>query len=205
LLAVEAPPTADMATMMNRGAAAAQSDCLVLLDSPVESLTRDWLARLVGFAGQPGVGAAGGKTLTADGRVETVGMLVSDGLPLPMLHGAVAADEGPLGIGQVPFNLSAVSGAVAICRETFNKLGGLDGDVGSLAVVDLCLRAHELGMRSVSAPDAVVRRIGDATPRNDLAALHAFRVRWRHRLGRDPYFNPGYYGDRGDFAARPDV
>jgi glycosyltransferase involved in cell wall biosynthesis len=202
---VEAPNAAGVATLMNLGASAAESDYLVLLDHPVESLTRDWLARLVGFASQPDVGAAGGKTLTPDGRVENAGILLSDGLPLPLLNGADAADEGPLGIARVPCNLSAVSGAVAIRRETFNKLGGIVEDVGPLGVVDFCLRAREDGMRIVSAPDVVVRRIGKAEPVNDLAALHTFRMRWRDRLGRDPYFNPGYYGDRGDLAARPDV
>jgi GT2 family glycosyltransferase/SAM-dependent methyltransferase len=205
LVGVEAPPAAGVATLMNLGASAAESDYLLLLDGPVESLTRDWLARLVGFASQPEVGAAGGKTLTADGRVENVGVLLSDGLPLPLLHGAHAGDEGPLGIARVPCNLSAVSGAVAIRNETFTTLGGLVEDVGPLGVVDFCLRAREDGMRIVSAPDAVVRRTGTAVPVNDLPALHAFRMRWRDRLGRDPYFNPGYYGDRGDLAARPDI
>jgi hypothetical protein len=205
LVAVEARNGADAATLMNAGASAAESDYLVLLDSPVESLTRDSLVRLVGFASQPGVGAAGGKALTVDGLVENVGIALSDGLPLPLLQGADAREPGPLGIARVPCNLSAVSGAVAIRHEIFDKLGGVAEDVGPLGVADLCLRAREHEMRIVSAPDAVVRRVGKGAPVNDLTALYAFRLRWRHRSGRDPYFNPGYYGDRGDLATRPDV
>ncbi len=205
VVAVSAPHSADLARLMNTGVAAVDSECLVLLDGPVESLTRDWLARLVGFANQPGVGAVGAKTLAADGRVENSGIVVSDGLPLPVLLGADAGDPGPHGMARVPCNLSAVSGAVAIHRATFAELGGIDEQLGSLGVIDFCLRAREREMRIVSAPDAVVRRTGPASPSNALGALYAFRMRWRDRLGSDPYYNPGYYGDRGDFAFRPEV
>lgn len=205
LVAVEAPLGAGAAVRINMGAAAAESDYLVVLDGPVESLTRDWLVRLVGFASQPEVGAAGGKVLAADGRVENAGVLLSDGLPLPLLHGADPGRERPLSIGRVPFNLSAVGGAVAIRHETFIEFGGLVEQLGPLGVVDFCLRARERGMRIVSASDAVLRRTDRAVPVNDLAALHAFRMRWRDRLGRDPYFHPGYYGDRGDFVFRPEL
>jgi GT2 family glycosyltransferase len=205
LVPVEAPNDSSVPRMMNHGAAAAQSEYLVVLDSPVEALTRDWLMRLVGFASQREVGAAGAKTLTADGRVDNVGIVISDGIPLPLLHGADAADAGPLGMALVPCNLSAVSGAVAIRRGTFEKLDGIVEGLGPLGVVDLCLRARAEGMSIVSASDAIVRRTATAAPVNDLAALHAFRARWRDTLGRDPYFNPGYYGGRGDFVARPEV
>jgi GT2 family glycosyltransferase len=205
LVPVPAPHTTDLARLMNAGAAAVDSECLVLLDGPVEGLTRDWLMRLIGFATQAGVGAAGAKTLAADGRVENSGIVISDGLPLPVLHGADPGHPGPHGMARVPCNLSAVSGVVAIQRETFFELGGIDEHMGALGVIDFCLRARERGMRIVSAPDAVVRRTGSAGPSNALGALYAFRMRWRDRLGSDPYFNPGYYGDHVDFASRPDV
>jgi glycosyltransferase involved in cell wall biosynthesis len=205
VVAIEAPPDAGWAAAINTGASAAESEYLVGLDGPVESLTRDWLSRLVGFASQPEVGAAGGKVLAADGRVDNAGVLLSDGLAMPVLHGAHAGRERPLGIGRIPFNLSAVSGAVAIRHETFNQFGGLDEPLGPLGIADYCLRARESGMRIVSASDAVLRRVELAVPVNDLAALHAFRMRWRDRVGRDPYFHPGYYSDRGDFMFRPDV
>jgi GT2 family glycosyltransferase len=205
MLTVEASPSAGVGAMVNAGAAAAGSDCLVLLDGPVESLTRDWLARLVGFADQRGVAAVGAKTLTLDGRVEHAGVMLSDGLPLPVLHGAEAGEAGPLGIGLLPCNLSAVRGVVATGRKTFSELEGIDEQLGELGVIDFCLRAREAGMRIVSAPDVIVRHLSHAPPINDLVALYALTMRWRNRLGRDPYFNPGFYSDRADFTERPGI
>jgi O-antigen biosynthesis protein len=205
LRTVGAPTHAPRAELINRAARATDADHLVLLEAPVEALSRDWLSRLVGFASQPGVGAVGAKTVSADGRVENAGVVLADGWPLSMLYGADASEAGPLGIARAPGNLCAVSGVVATRRETLELLGGLDDELGELTEVDFCLRARERGMRIVSAPDALVRSVRPTPPVNDLAALATFRARWRERLGRDPYLNPGYWGDRGDFVPRPGV
>jgi hypothetical protein len=202
---VEAAPGCSVATLMNIGASAADADYLVLLDEPVESLTRDWLARLIGFAAQAGVGAAGARTLATNGRVEQAGIVLPDGIPLPVLHGANSAEWGGVGIGRLVCNLSAVSGVVATRQDTFCEAGGIDDQVGVLGVIDFCLRVGEKGMRIVSVPDVIFRHIRQAPTVNDLPALHAFRMRWRNRLGRDPFFNPSYYADRADFRVRPGI
>jgi hypothetical protein len=178
------------------------AEFLVFLSEPVEAVTPEWLARLVGYAGEAGVGAAGGKTLAPDGRVEHAGVVVARGLPLPALHGCPPEVGGPVAITEIASNFAALSGTVATSRAIFELLGGLDAALRSLALPDYCLRAHERGLRVVSVPDAIGRRLPGTAPTNDLAALVGFRRRWGHRLPRDPYLNPNFLDHRGDYAPR---
>ena len=79
---------------------------------------------------QPGVAAVGATTLAPDGRVEQGGIAIDDGLPVPMMFATGAGDPGPLGVGVLPANVSAVSGVVAFGGEAFRTLGGLDPELG---------------------------------------------------------------------------
>ena len=167
----------------------ADADVVVLCEGTVEPLTRLWLARLAGFAQQPGVAAVGARTLAPDGRVERSGIAIAAGLPLPLLFASGAGDPGPLGIGLLPANAAAVAGVVACPGEALRRLGGLEPELGELAVADYCLRAGAAGMRVVSAPDVLLRRIGREAPANDLGALQRFRRRWAGELADDPYFD----------------
>ncbi|HEX5711867.1 MAG TPA: glycosyltransferase [Solirubrobacterales bacterium] len=177
----------DLATL---AAELGDADVVVLCEGPVEPLTRLWLARLAGFAQQPGVGAVGARTLAPDGRVERSGIAIAAGLPLPLLYASAAGDPGPLGIGLLPANAAAVAGVVAYPGPALRELG-LERELGELASADYCLRAEAAGMRIVSAPDVLLRRVGRPTPANDLAALRRFRERWSGELAADPYFELG--------------
>jgi glycosyltransferase involved in cell wall biosynthesis len=177
--------------------ACADADVVVLCERPVEPLTRLWLARLAGFARQPGVAAVGARTLAPDGRVEQSGFAIDSGLPLPLMYGAGAGEPGPLGIGILPANVAAVAGTVAFDGEALRRLGGLEAGAGENAVPDYCLRGLTAGLRIVSAPDVLLRRLGPPSPVNDLAGLERFRHRWARAFPRDPYFDPS--------AGRPGV
>jgi hypothetical protein len=104
------------------------------------------------------------------------------------MFAAAAADPGPLGIGLLPANVSAVGGVVAIDGEIFRCLGGLEDGWGELALLDYCLRGLSAGLRVVSAPDVLLRRLGRPGVGNDLAALERFQRRWAGEFERDPYF-----------------
>ena len=168
----------------------AGADVVVLCEGAVEPLTRLWLARLAAFAQQPGVGAVGARTLAPDGRVERSGIAIAAGLPLPLLYASGAGDPGPLGIGLLPSNAAAVAGVVAYPGAALRELG-LDRELGELASADYCLRAGAAGLRVVSAPDVLLRRLGRPAPANDLGALRRFRARWAGEIGADPYFELG--------------
>jgi O-antigen biosynthesis protein len=188
-------PATDPIAALATGARATRAEHLVLMQSPAIGLTHDWMTRLCGYCTDPAIGAAGPVVLSADGRIERAGVAVTGGLPLFLLHGLDAIMGGP-----TVLNVSAVTGVVATRRETFERLDGLRNDLGELALVDYCLRATTSGMRVVTIPDARLRAIPDGGPVNDFAAIWRLRGAWGPALARDPYYNPGYRQDRGDFT-----
>lgn len=192
---VATDPAPDPIAALASAAGACRAEHLVLMQSPAVGLTHDWMTRLAGYCTDPAIGAAGPVVLSADGRIERAGVAVTGGLPLFLLHGLDAIMGGP-----TVLNVSAVTGVVATRRETFEQLNGLRSDLGELALVDYCLRATASGLRIVTIPDARLRAIPDAGPVNDLAAIWRLRSAWGPAVARDPYYNPGYRQDRGDFT-----
>ncbi len=106
------------------------------------------------------------------------------------------------GYGTSVHNVSAVSGALLTPTGTLRELGGLDPAFGALALIEYCLRVSEAGRRVVTVPDARLRMTVPDDPINDLPATWALRRRWSQRHTGDPYYNPGYRTDRGDFSRR---
>jgi GT2 family glycosyltransferase/SAM-dependent methyltransferase len=200
---VATDPTADQAAALCTAAAATLADCLVLMQSPVIGLTHDWLRRLLGYCIDPAIAAAGPIVLAPDGRINQAGVAIAEGIPLFLTHGSDTTHEGPLGFGTAVFNVSAVSGVVATRRDVFQELNGLRGTMGDLALIDYCLRALRSGKRIVTIPDARLRTIGPDNATNDITAIWQLRRAWQATLPHDPYYNPNYRQDRGDFAPHP--
>jgi len=169
-------------------AAAEGLDMVVFVDGVAIPVTHGWLARLAGFAGQPGVGAAGAKLVSATGLVEHAGFAFAGGVPVPLMTGSAAGESGPLGMSILPSNVSAVGGVLAAPAQLLHDLGGLDRHLGPLALPDFCLRAREQGLRSVLVGDSVLRRPHGTVAENDLPHLAAFQARWAG-IANDPYFD----------------
>jgi GT2 family glycosyltransferase/SAM-dependent methyltransferase len=205
LVPADGPDVASRSALLNRAARTTSAEQIVLLEClvEVEADADAWLARLLGYAAQPAIGAVGGKVLAPDGRVEHAGIVIGDGRPLPAHHGADGEDPGHLANLHVAGNWSAVSGVVMTPRATFAALGGLDTSLGALATVDYCLRLRAEGRRIVLVPDAISRRREPLRPvANDVVALERMRARWQAALPRDPYYNPSFWQGRGDFTPR---
>jgi GT2 family glycosyltransferase/SAM-dependent methyltransferase len=197
---VPTDPAADQPTALSSAAAATQADYLVLMQSPVIGLTHDWLRRLLSYCTDTAIAAAGPIVLAPDGRITHAGVAITDGIPLFLMHGFDGTQHGPLGWGTAVFNVSAVSGVIATRREIFDSLHGLRSEMGHLALIDYCLRASRSGKRTVTIPDARLRTIGPDHATNDLTAIRQLRQAWRAALPHDPYYNPNYRQDRGDFT-----
>jgi GT2 family glycosyltransferase len=196
---IQADPEAGFAALLGLAASAGSSPLLLWLDGPLEGSAPGWLEALAGHATADGVGAAGGKVLSTEGRVERAGVVVSDGVPLGVAHGARRDDVGAGAGLVVATNRSAVAGAVMASRRRWDELGGLDPSVGRLAEVDFCLRLRALGDRVVLVPDALLRRRGVAAPPLDLQARRRFAARWAGS-GPDPFYNPAYWQERASHA-----
>ena len=156
--------------------------------------------RLLGYCGEAEIAAAGPVVLAPDGRIADSGVAVIAGVPLFMRHGESGSSGGAFGFGTAVFNVTAVGEMLATRRETFEALGGLRAQLGDLALIDDRLRAADKGLRTVTVADARVRSCDAERPVNDLAAVSRLRADYGARL-TDPYYNPGFRADRGDFIA----
>jgi GT2 family glycosyltransferase len=200
IMVVSADPVADQAAALNAAVAQARSTRLVLMQALTEGITHDWLARLLGYAQQASIGAAGPIVVARDGRLSQAGIAIPEGVPLWINHGRPASVAPPV-VG----NVSAVSGVLATRRETFDALEGLDTSFGDLALLVYCLSAQERGLRTVLVPDARLRIALRDRPNNDLPAIWRLRDRWAARHDSDPYYNPCYRTDQADYSRRPQV
>lgn len=170
---------------------------VLLMQTSAAGLTHDWLTRLIGYSAQPGVAAAGPVMLTSDGRIDSAGVALPDGVPLHLLQGRATTSAPPAAM-----NPTAVSGALLTAAERYRDLGGLDPAFGELALIHYCLRARESGQRTVLVPDARLKLTGADRRTNDLPALRALYRYWAEHLGSDAFYNAGYLSDRGDLALR---
>jgi SAM-dependent methyltransferase len=178
-----------------------RTEHMLLMQTPLLGLSHDWLRRLVGYSAQPRIAAVGPVVLSDDGRIAYAGVAIPAGLPLPLLHGLDGA-AAP----SAAANVVAIDGALVTDTQVYRELTGLDPGAGSLALVDYCLRAErDRGLRTVLVPDARMRMIGvDSTP-NDLPRLWELGHRFRQTHAGDPYYNPQFYRDRGDFRSRTEL
>ena len=103
------------------------------------------------------------------------------------------------GYGTSVYNVSAVSGVLATSRAIYHQLGGLNPQLGDLAPIDYCLRAHDQHLRIVTVPDARLQATTPDPTTNHLPNLRALRHHWTQTHTHDPYYNPTYRTDRGDF------
>jgi GT2 family glycosyltransferase len=189
-----AHPTQALAAAAER----ATAEHLLLMQTPAVGLTHDWLTRLLGYSSQEGIAAAGPVLLAPDGRIRHAGIAIPQGLPLHLHYGEPARAAPP-----AVYNLSAVSGVLCTRRSTYTKLGGLRAEHRDLALIDYCLRAGDQQLRTVIVPDARLRTAGaggDILTTNDLPALWHLRTTWAQSHTHDPYYNPNYRTDRGDFV-----
>jgi GT2 family glycosyltransferase len=189
--------------VLNNGAARhAAGDVLLLLNNDIAMLQRDWLSELVGQVMQPGVGAAGGKLLYPDGRIQHAGVTTDlRGFPRHLLRYAAGDDPGPFGLLGSARDVWGVTGAcLAIRREVFFAVGGLN-EVFALSYndVDLCLRLTAAGYRIVWTPWSVLEhrelasRPPDHSPsRRDAAdaELRRLQADWGAFVQSDSYLHP---------------
>ncbi len=193
-------PGTDPTTALATAADTATAEHLLLMQTPAQGLTHDWLTRLLGYSHQPGIAAAGPVLLSPDGRIQNAGIALPDGIPLHLLHGTRSSMDLFFGYGTSVYNVSAVSGVVATARATYRALGGLRPGLRELSLIDYCLRAPD---RIVIVPDTRLRATGPDPAINDLEAMRELRATWTATHGHDPYYNPNYRTDRGDFERRP--
>ncbi len=194
-----ADPPADPASALAAAATAATADHLLLMQTPAMGLTHDWLTRLIGYSNQPQIAAAGPILLAPDGRIQQAGIAIPEGIPLHLLYGTRSSMDNFFGYGTSVYNVSAVSGVLITPRDTYHHLGGLNPEFKDMTLIDYCLRATDQRQRIVIVPDARLRTTGPDPATNDLPTIWHLRHTWARTHTHDPYYNPNYRTDRGDF------
>lgn len=184
----------------NLGAAAAAGEVLLLVNNDTIVNDRLWLRRIATYAMQSDVGIVGCKLLYADGTIQHDGVIL--GVQGVAGHDAVGLDESDPKIRfDYTREVSAVTGAcLAIRRELFEQLGGLDVTAG-VAFNDtlLCLAALGQGYRNIVIKEPLLihfesrSRGFDDTP--EKAALFRREARYARRhhdrlFKDDPYYSP---------------
>jgi GT2 family glycosyltransferase len=175
-------------------AEAAAGELLLFLDPAFEATTPDWLDALVQVGLRPGVGAVGGRLLTADATLEHIGLVLGlAGVAGRPLVGIPAGYPGYFGSALLMRTVSAVTADCLLTpRHVFARTGVtaplLKGDADG---VDYGLRVGQAGLRVVFTPACTLRRRRTA-PVPGIGDAEAARLRaaWGSRLDRDPYYNP---------------
>ena len=199
IITIPTSPDTDRAAALAAAADAASAEHLLLMQAPAIGLTHDWLTRLIGYSNQPQIAAAGPVVVAADGRIQQAGIAIPNGIPLHLLYGVRSSMDHFFGYGTSVYNVSAVGGVFVTRRDSYHQLGGLNPELGDLALIEHCLRATDARQRVVIVPDARLRATGPDTTTNDLPAIWRLRQIWAQNHTHDPYYNPNYRSDRGDF------
>lgn len=199
----------NFARTVNRAAARANGELLLLLNDDVEVVDEDWLEIMVGYALQDRAGAVGARLLYPDGTIQHAGMLAGcEGVAEHLYKGRSAHISGYLNRARLPQDLSIVAGAcMLVRREAFIELGGLD-ETFPVAYndIDFCLRLRRDGWRVLYAPEATLVHRESAS----FGSYHAeredehrrdetrMRDRWGALLDDDPMHNPNLALDASD-------
>lgn len=181
----------NFSSKMNRGAAIARGEYLLMLNDDVELLTPDWLEQLVGLAQQPGVGLVGTALYFEDGSIQHLGHRYERGaaghVGFGLMPGALV-DPGQLATTR------EVSGVTAACAlvpaALFADVGGFSDEfAGNYNDVDLAQKIGDLG-RHILVLGRVKLYHFESRTRDAKVLPHEtdrLHARWGRRLQHDRF------------------
>lgn len=180
---------------VNAGALASDGEHILLLNDDIETITPDWLERLVMYSRLPGVGAVGAKLLFGDERLQHAGVVFDEVGPGHIYRGFAGQHGGYFDMLRVANNFQAVTGACLMTRRAvFEEVGGL-----SLLLplnfndIDYCLKVRSQGYRVVFDPDTVLFHYESSSREAKVHEWEINLLQQRHGvLACDPFYNPGF-------------
>jgi GT2 family glycosyltransferase len=196
---------------INRGVDLASGRYLLLLNNDIEIVDPTWLKEMVACFGYPNIGIVGARLLYPDRTIQHAGVIVGlGGLAGHWFSKEPLTEVGPMGRLAVRQCLSAVTGAaMLVSRDCFAATGPFNEEAFAISYndVDFCLRARQLGFRTVWTPFATLIHHESATRGSDERpeAIERFRreqgcLRTLHHTDSidDPAFNPWYSRNRSN-------
>lgn len=188
--------------------AVAQTDATIigLLNNDVEVIHSGWMHEMVGHAVRPDIGCVGAKLHFADSTIQHAGVALGIGPVAGHIFAKASAfAPGYLNYLQVTRNSTAVTGAcLFLRRDLYEHVGGLNAE--NLAVtcndVDLCLKTHKAGYRTLWTPHAVLLHHESASRGQDISPEKKMRLEqeqaymiktWSLNCHQDPYLNANLF------------
>ena len=176
---------------MNRGAAVAKGEYLLMLNDDIEVVTPEWIDRMLGLVQQPGVGMVGATLFFEDGTVQHLGHLY---------HRSAA---GHAGFGLTPGRDASfeeltitreVSGVTAACAllptEVFREVGGFSvAFPGNYNDVDLSLKVRSTGYAILNTGSARLYHFESRTRDAQVLPeeIESLRRRWDAMMQLDEF------------------
>ncbi|MEM9038656.1 MAG: glycosyltransferase [Actinomycetota bacterium] len=214
---VETSGPFNFSAKMNRGAAEASGEFLLLLNDDTELVDPGSIDELIGLVTGPAEGPdgaagavamAGARLWFADGTLQHGGHVYHHDLMHACLGwGGEVPGPWPLRPLAVARECSGVTAAAALVRrDVFDRVGGFPADLPlNYNDVDLSLKIRADGHRIVWTPNATWFHFESRTRESRLLdEEYAFiNTRWHHEINNDPYYNPNLAPDRSDWLERP--
>ena len=176
-----------------------RSDFIALLCDPLIGFSPGWLSRLAGQAAQPNIGVVTPKLIYQNGFVHSNGViLLPDVIAQNLSEGTETDDIGYFGWAKLRRSYTAVSEkCFLVKKQQLDLVGGLSEDFHSTnyAVIDLCLKLREQGLRNVLCPSIELSLQEDYGKSNSInlpieADKLLMEQKWLPWIKNDPAFNP---------------
>ena len=197
-----------MPALLNAAASEMDADVAVFMENTAEVLSHNWVGELLSQAMRNGVGAAGPKIISADGRLMHCGTVVGMGGWRGSPYQGSEDDRGNERKRTFTNTVRRVSGLSSVCMmvrmETFFNVGCFDESFCFAGFdTEFCLRMAGRGYASVYTPRALIKSyvpiasIADAQEQDIQRCYDAMR---ETMVRGDPYYNMNY--DYASFEPR---
>ena len=167
----------------------------MLLSQCCAVISEAWLDEMLNHALRPEVGIVGSELINKESTISHAGLVLGlRGPATSPFEGEALSAAGYMQRLQVEQNYSAVSSdCLMVSKELWGTIGGLDEAElsGTLAGVDLCLRAREAGFLTVWSPRAKMM-IGREAKAPSVEEADALYAKWLQLLARDPAYNANF-------------
>lgn len=177
---------------INRGAAHASGEFLLILNDDVEIITPDWIEAMLGLGQQPGIGAVGAHLVFEDGTLQHAGHFYRARSAGHVAFGWAANKDDATGSLAVAHEVSGVTGAcLLVSADWFVRAGGFSSLLpGNYNDVDFSMKLRALGQQIIWTPWAQLFHFESKTrtPTSTESEFATLRARWGTRMEVDPYW-----------------
>jgi len=201
--------------LINRGAAAAKGEYLLLLNNDTKVIQSDWMELMAGYSQKEDIGAVGVRLLFPDDTIQHAGVVIGlGGIAEHVFAGADKDENGYFNFLKCTNNYSGITAACLMIRsKVFHEVNGFDENLPvEYNDIDFCLKLVDKGYRNVYLPyvtlyhyESVSRGHPHKTKESyqqHLKDISLFQSRWQKYINNDPCYNPHLSRIYNDFRLR---